>query len=40
VAPLHHHYEAMGIHESKIVIRFWILTAILVIVALLTLRVR
>ena len=37
MAPLHHHYEAKEIHESKIVIRFWIVTAILVILALLTL---
>lgn len=40
MAPLHHHYEAKEIHESKIVIRFWIVTAILVILALLTLRIR
>lgn len=40
MAPLHHHYEAMGIHESKIVIRFWIVTALLVIATLLVLRVR
>ncbi|MEL6705810.1 MAG: phospho-N-acetylmuramoyl-pentapeptide-transferase [Bacteroidota bacterium] len=40
MAPLHHHYEAMGIHESKIVIRFWIVTAILVIVTFLTLRLQ
>ncbi len=40
MAPLHHHYEALGIHESKIVIRFWIVTALLVIVTLLLLRLR
>lgn len=40
MAPLHHHYEAQGVHESKIVIRFWILTAILVILTLLTFRIR
>jgi phospho-N-acetylmuramoyl-pentapeptide-transferase len=40
MAPLHHHYEAKDIHESKIVIRFWIVTAILVILAVLTLRIR
>lgn len=40
MAPLHHHYEALGIPESKIVIRFWIVTAILVITTLLTFRVR
>ena len=40
MAPLHHHYEALGVHESKIVIRFWIITALLVIVTLLLLRLR
>jgi phospho-N-acetylmuramoyl-pentapeptide-transferase len=40
IAPLHHHFEAMGLHESKIVIRFWILTALTVLATLLTLRIR
>jgi phospho-N-acetylmuramoyl-pentapeptide-transferase len=40
MAPIHHHYEVLGIPESKIVIRFWIVTAILVIATLLTFRVR
>jgi phospho-N-acetylmuramoyl-pentapeptide-transferase len=40
MAPLHHHYEALGMHEAKIVTRFWIVTAITVIAALLTLRIR
>jgi len=40
MAPIHHHYEALGIPESKIVIRFWIVTAILVIGTLLTFRIR
>jgi len=40
MAPIHHHYEAQGIPESKIVIRFWIITAILVIATLLTFRIR
>lgn len=40
MAPLHHHYEAMGIPESKIVIRFWIVTALFVILTLLVLRIR
>lgn len=40
MAPLHHHFEALGIHESKIVIRFWIVTSLLVIFTLLTLRIR
>ncbi len=40
MAPLHHHYEAQGTHEAKIVVRFWIVTAVTIIAALLTLRVR
>ena len=40
MAPLHHHYEARGLHEAKIVTRFWIVTAITVIAALLILRIR
>jgi phospho-N-acetylmuramoyl-pentapeptide-transferase len=40
MAPLHHHFEARGTHEAKIVTRFWIVTALTVIAALLTLRIR
>jgi phospho-N-acetylmuramoyl-pentapeptide-transferase len=40
MAPFHHHFEARGTHESKIVTRIWIVTAITVIAALLTLRIR
>ena len=40
MAPLHHHYEALGVHESKIVIRFWIVTALLSILTLFLLRLR
>jgi phospho-N-acetylmuramoyl-pentapeptide-transferase len=40
MAPLHHHYEKSGVPENKIVLRFWIITAIMVIAALLTLRIR
>jgi phospho-N-acetylmuramoyl-pentapeptide-transferase len=40
MAPLHHHYEALGVPENKIVVRFWIVTALLVAVTLLTLRLR
>jgi len=40
MAPLHHHFEARGMHEAKIVTRFWIVTAITVIAALLLLRIR
>lgn len=40
MAPLHHHYEAKGYHEGKIVIRFWLVTALTVIAALLILRIK
>ena len=40
MAPIHHHYEVMGWHEAKIVVRFWIITAATVIATLLTLRIR
>jgi len=40
MAPIHHHYEAGGLHEAKIVVRFWLVTAITVLAALLVLRIR
>lgn len=40
MAPLHHHYEALGVHESKIVIRFWIVTALLSILTMFLFRIR
>ena len=40
MAPLHHHYEARGTHEAKIVVRFWIVTALLVILTVFLLRIR
>ncbi len=40
MAPLHHHYEAGGMHEVKIVSRFWLVTVITMLTALLTLRIR
>ena len=40
MAPLHHHYEALGVHESKIVIRFWIVTALMSILTLFLFRIR
>jgi len=39
-APIHHHYELKGISEEKIVIRFWIIAALLVAVGLATLKLR
>ena len=40
VAPIHHHFEMQGIHEAKIVTRFWIVTALTVLATLLLLRIR
>jgi phospho-N-acetylmuramoyl-pentapeptide-transferase len=40
MAPLHHHYELGGWHESKIVTRFWIVSLLLVLVAFVTLKLR
>ncbi|MFC5047093.1 phospho-N-acetylmuramoyl-pentapeptide-transferase [Aquimarina hainanensis] len=40
MSPLHHHYQKKGIHESKIVARFWIVGIILAIITVITLKVR
>lgn len=40
MAPLHHHYQKKGYHESKIVNRFWIIGILLAIVTIVTLKVR
>jgi phospho-N-acetylmuramoyl-pentapeptide-transferase len=40
MAPIHHHFEKMGWHEQTIVIRFWIISAILGLVALSSLKLR
>jgi phospho-N-acetylmuramoyl-pentapeptide-transferase len=40
MAPLHHHYQKKGYHESKIVTRFWIVGILLAIVTIVTLKVR
>ncbi|HEB30837.1 MAG TPA: phospho-N-acetylmuramoyl-pentapeptide-transferase [Spirochaetes bacterium] len=40
MAPLHHHFELKGWHESKIIARFWIVGAILALVALSTLKIQ
>lgn len=40
MAPLHHHYELGGMHESKIVTRFWIVTILMGILAFATLKLR
>lgn len=40
MAPLHHHYELKGWAEPKVIVRFWIVTVILVLVGLATLKLR
>lgn len=40
MAPLHHHFQKLGMHESKIVTRFWIAGIFLAILAIITLKVR
>ena len=40
MAPLHHHYEKKGWPESTIVIRFWIITIVLALISLATLKIR
>jgi phospho-N-acetylmuramoyl-pentapeptide-transferase len=40
MAPLHHHFEKKGWEESTIVIRFWIISIILVLIALSSLKLR
>ena len=40
MAPLHHHFELKGVPESKIIIRFWILSILLALLALSTLKLR
>ena len=40
MAPLHHHFQKLGIHESKIVTRFWIIGIMLAILTIVTLKLR
>ncbi|MAQ70497.1 MAG: phospho-N-acetylmuramoyl-pentapeptide-transferase [Flavobacteriales bacterium] len=40
MSPLHHHYQKKGIHESKIVTRFWIVCVFLCLLAFVTLKLR
>lgn len=40
MSPLHHHYQKKGFHESKIAIRFWIITVLLVVFTIATLKIR
>jgi phospho-N-acetylmuramoyl-pentapeptide-transferase len=40
MAPLHHHFELKGWHESKVIIRFWIISITLALISLSTLKIR
>jgi phospho-N-acetylmuramoyl-pentapeptide-transferase len=40
MSPLHHHYQKKGYHEAKIVTRFWIITLLCVVLAIVTLKLR
>jgi len=40
MAPLHHHFEQKGWKETQVVVRFWIITAMLVLFGLSTLKLR
>ena len=40
MAPVHHHYQKKGIFETKIVIRFWIISLLLAAITLVTLKIR
>ncbi len=40
MAPMHHHYQKLGFHENKIVIRFWIVQILLAAFSLATLKIR
>lgn len=40
MSPLHHHYQKKGYHESKIAVRFWIITILCIAMAIVTLKLR
>lgn len=40
MSPLHHHYEKCGLHENKIIIRFWMISMILALAGIATLKLR
>ncbi|HZH72973.1 MAG TPA: phospho-N-acetylmuramoyl-pentapeptide-transferase [Mariniphaga sp.] len=40
MSPIHHHYQMKGIHESKIVARFWIVGIMLAVLTIVTLKIR
>jgi phospho-N-acetylmuramoyl-pentapeptide-transferase len=40
MSPLHHHYQKKGYHESKIAVRFWIVTMMCIVLAVMSLKMR
>ena len=40
MAPLHHHFELKGMEESKIIVRFWIISILLAVFSLAALKIR
>ncbi len=40
MSPLHHHYQKLGYHESKIAVRFWIVGILLAVLSILTLKIQ
>jgi phospho-N-acetylmuramoyl-pentapeptide-transferase len=40
MAPIHHHYELKGWAEPKVIVRFWIISFMLVLIGLATLKLR
>ena len=40
MAPLHHHYELKGWPEPRVIVRFWIISVVLVLIGLATLKLR
>ena len=40
MSPLHHHYQMLGYHESKIAVRFWVIAILSVVTAVVTLKLR
>ena len=40
MAPIHHHFQLLGLKETKVVIRFWIISIILSLVGLATLKIQ
>ncbi len=40
MAPLHHHFELKGWPEPRVIVRFWIITVILVLIGLSSLKIR